>query len=346
MPYDSNGNYTLPDTYFVENGDTVLPIQHNPPLEDIQSALSSVLLRSGVAPMTGDLKMGTKKITGMADGAATTDAVTKGQLDLQSVRYVTKAANYTLVASDNDAVVRFTATATAGLTAAATLGSNWHSTIVADGGDVTIDPDASETIAGSTTLKVPNGSSVFVICSGTAFFAIWLQQPKWQSRAIGELYYANTALTGVEIPPSSTFDTVWIELTSGLTGVGGFNNGKLRTETVSGSAPLVSAFATIDVGTSPMYNTVVRLLNSEGRIIRPSTSPGTLQNDAFQDHAHAIVGSDGSGGGVAIINNGGGGFAPNNKTGVATVPATGGTPRIADETRMKNIGVKTYMRIA
>lgn len=84
MPFDSNGNYTLPTSYFVQNGDTVLPIQHNPPFEDVAQALSSVLPRSGVAPMNGDLKMGSKKVTGMADGAAATDAVTKGQLDAVS----------------------------------------------------------------------------------------------------------------------------------------------------------------------------------------------------------------------------------------------------------------------
>lgn len=84
MPFDSNGNYTLPTSYFVQNGDTVLPIQHNPPFEDVAQALSSVLPRSGVAPMNGPLKMGGNKITGMADGAALTDGVTKQQLDAVS----------------------------------------------------------------------------------------------------------------------------------------------------------------------------------------------------------------------------------------------------------------------
>lgn len=81
MPFDSNGNYTLPTSYFVENGDTVLPIQHNPPFEDVAQALSLALLRDGRSSMTGDLKMGTKKITFLGDGTATTDAVTKQQLD-------------------------------------------------------------------------------------------------------------------------------------------------------------------------------------------------------------------------------------------------------------------------
>lgn len=82
MPYDSNGNYTLVDTYFVENGDTVLPIQHNPVLEDIQAALSATLLRSGVAPMTGNLNMGSAfKITNLLAGTNSLDAVNKSQMD-------------------------------------------------------------------------------------------------------------------------------------------------------------------------------------------------------------------------------------------------------------------------
>ncbi len=81
MPYDSNGNYSLPPGYLVANGDTILPAQHNPPFEDVAAALSAVLLRSGVAPMTGNLKMGSKKITGLAVGTVATDAVNKSQLD-------------------------------------------------------------------------------------------------------------------------------------------------------------------------------------------------------------------------------------------------------------------------
>lgn len=85
------------------------------------------------------------------------------------VVYATKSAGYTAVANDNNAFIRFTAAATLSLTAAATLGANWHVLVVADGGDVTIDPNSTETIDGRTTLTVRNGSSVLVICDGTNF---------------------------------------------------------------------------------------------------------------------------------------------------------------------------------
>lgn len=189
-------------------------------------------------------------------------------------------------------------------------------------------------------------TTAYVDAADAVVLAAAIANQKWRSRFIGEVVFSNTAITGAEIPPSSTADTVWIELTMGLTGVGAFNNGKVTSETVSGSAPLVSATVVINFGASPMNGQTVRLINTESRILRPSSSAGTLQDDAFQDHAHGVVGSDGSGGGVAILNGAAGGFSPNNKTANAATAATGGTPRIANETRMKNIGVKAYMRIA
>lgn len=93
MPFDSNGNYTLPTSYFVENGDTVLPIQHNPPFEDVAQALSLALLRDGRSPMSGDLNMGTKKISNLADATAAGDAVNKSQIDTAVGAKVAKAGD-------------------------------------------------------------------------------------------------------------------------------------------------------------------------------------------------------------------------------------------------------------
>lgn len=104
--------------------------------------------------------------TGVSSIAA---ARTVFELD-KKVVYSAKAASYTLVVGDNNAVIRFTAVATASLDPAATLGANWHATIIADGGDVTIDPNGAETIDGAATLVVPNGYSAFIVCSGAAFF--------------------------------------------------------------------------------------------------------------------------------------------------------------------------------
>ena len=68
MPRDSNGNYSLPAGYLAEAGQTIQPSQHNPPLEDLGAALTASMPRSGVAPMTGPLKV--------ADGTASAPALT------------------------------------------------------------------------------------------------------------------------------------------------------------------------------------------------------------------------------------------------------------------------------
>lgn len=81
MPRDGSGNYSLPTGYLAVTGETITANQHNPPLEDLASAMTDSLPRDGSAPMAGNLAMGTKKITNLAQGTASTDAITKAQLD-------------------------------------------------------------------------------------------------------------------------------------------------------------------------------------------------------------------------------------------------------------------------
>lgn len=80
MPYDSSGIYSLPSGYLAVEGQTILPSQHNPPLQDIANGLSQVLLRSGVAPMTGPLNMNGFRVTGIPAGSDPDDLVIYSQL--------------------------------------------------------------------------------------------------------------------------------------------------------------------------------------------------------------------------------------------------------------------------
>lgn len=57
MPRDSSGVYSLPDGYLAVTGETIQPSQHNPPLEDIASALTGSLPRNGSAPMLAPMKL-------------------------------------------------------------------------------------------------------------------------------------------------------------------------------------------------------------------------------------------------------------------------------------------------
>lgn len=114
--------------------------------------------------------LGTNAVSNFDDALRTVMAQLRAGVDGE-MAYVTKAANYTAVANDNNAYLRFTAAATLSLTAVATLGANWHIYVKADGADVIVDPNASETINGATTLTVRNGETALIVSSGTAFYA-------------------------------------------------------------------------------------------------------------------------------------------------------------------------------
>ena len=77
MSYDGNGQYDLPTPqYPAISGEIIRADYYNDILTDLASALSTVLVRDGQAAMTGNLPMGSKKITGMANGNDPQDAVT------------------------------------------------------------------------------------------------------------------------------------------------------------------------------------------------------------------------------------------------------------------------------
>lgn len=81
-----------------------------------------------------------------------------------------KTGTYTVIADDFGKVINCTSsTFTVSLTAAATLGAGFHCWIwnTSAGGVITIDPNASETIDGVSTLILRIGEGVQVICDGT-----------------------------------------------------------------------------------------------------------------------------------------------------------------------------------
>jgi microcystin-dependent protein len=68
MPSDAAGAYSLPTGYLAQTGETIQASQHNPPLEDLASAMTARLPKSGVAPMTGPLQL--------ANGTSTAPSLT------------------------------------------------------------------------------------------------------------------------------------------------------------------------------------------------------------------------------------------------------------------------------
>lgn len=82
-----------------------------------------------------------------------------------------KAGAYTVIATDNMTALNCTTALTLTLTAAATLGNQHIFFVVANGGDVTVDPNGAETINGASTLTVSDGTTAIVFCNGTLFLA-------------------------------------------------------------------------------------------------------------------------------------------------------------------------------
>lgn len=213
MPRNGSGTSSVINTFVI---DTIAdPDEVNANFTDVADQLTNSLPRDGQAGMNAPLPLqnGTAALpaltfssdtdTGFYRASANNIGIALGgtgyPLDA-GVVYAAKAGNYTAVAVDNNAVHRYTATATVSLTAAATLGTNWHYTIIADGADVTIDPNASETINGLTTLIVKSGTTAEIICNGTNFFTV-LRTTPWEM--VGD--YAPAAVASLVVTGLSPF---------------------------------------------------------------------------------------------------------------------------------------------
>ena len=96
MPTDGSGVYTLPSGYLATLGQVIQPSQHNPPLEDVATALTNRLTRNGSGSMTGNFNGGGFRLTNIAAASSGTDAVQQNQGD---ARYLRLAAPETSIAA-------------------------------------------------------------------------------------------------------------------------------------------------------------------------------------------------------------------------------------------------------
>lgn len=81
MSRNGSGTYTLPAGNPVVTGTSVASTWANTTMTDLANALTDSVAADGQTTMTGNLKMGSNKITGLADGTLVTDGVSKGQMD-------------------------------------------------------------------------------------------------------------------------------------------------------------------------------------------------------------------------------------------------------------------------
>lgn len=80
MSRNGSGTYVLPVGNPVVTGTTITSNWANTTLSDIATALTGSVASDGQTPMTGPLAMGNNKITGVANGTASTDVATVGQI--------------------------------------------------------------------------------------------------------------------------------------------------------------------------------------------------------------------------------------------------------------------------
>ena len=118
------------------------------------------------------------------DGTTPTALATLGTL---ASSYLTKAAAYTVLLADRGRVIdATTGTWTLGLPNVAAAGVGFALVFRNSGtGIITIDPAASEQIDGSTTLAIPPGRGVILICTGTAWISLMMVGATVTSAAAG-----------------------------------------------------------------------------------------------------------------------------------------------------------------
>ncbi|MBY3476075.1 hypothetical protein HFN78_35170 [Rhizobium laguerreae] len=226
----STGVYSKPAGTTPSVGQVIDPVPWNALTTDLGNEITNSLPRDGSAPMVAPLKAASGTVSAPGVGFSSNPQTgmylkgggllgfTQNGVDVsfdQAMIYAAKAGDYTALASDNNAVHRFTAAAIVSLTAAATLGANWHYTVIADGADVTIDPNGAESIDGAATLLIPNGYSAFIVCSGSAFFT-----DKLMSRILTKADIVNIADYFVDLVPSFV-STTSISVSSGSAFCGG-----------------------------------------------------------------------------------------------------------------------------
>ena len=177
----------------------------------------------------------------------------------------------------------------------------------------------------------------------------------WSMQPVGSIIAIDS---GEELDPPPTDKAYrYIDLTAGLTGAGGYNNGVLTSESVSGSAPNITATAIVSLSGSPLNGKTIRLLNTERRFLRPG-SAGTLEDSQNLAHNHGGATSSGGDhthttgatiGGSGSVNPSGGssGFSLSGRGSTSSAGAHSQTISNdgGSEARPRSIGVKYFRRV-
>ncbi len=277
-----------------------------------------------------------------------------------------KADNYAVVPADIGKIfLANKATALSfTLATAASLGSKFTIAVKNIGaGTLSIVPSGAELINGlNAAFTVPSGASTVLKCDGASFRTV-LDTPgitgegmdPWALQPIGVEIPANAGMSIFSAPPKDK-SYRYIQLSAGASGAGGYNEGALTSESVSGSSPTIVATAVISLAGSPLLGATVRLINTTREFLRPG-SPGVLQAAQNASHNHGVndpghahsntyqagpAGTIYAGGQIAGVASLAGPVSFNTQAAVTniTIQSSGG-----DEARPRSAGRDFYMRI-
>lgn len=105
----------------------------------------------------------------------------------------------------------------------------------------------------------------------------------WLSKVVGEEF---AILDAAPKPPTDDPDFRFVVLTAGLTGSGGYNEGVLTDETVTGSDPTITATAKVSLVGSPLDGMTIDLINTSRVFLRPGEEPGPIVDSQNAAHIH------------------------------------------------------------
>jgi hypothetical protein len=94
MPYNGSGTYSLPAGNPVVTGTAISSTTTNNTNSDIATALTNCMTRDGQSPPTANIPMGGNKLTGLASGTASGDALQYGQ--------ISELTNFVIAAATGD----------------------------------------------------------------------------------------------------------------------------------------------------------------------------------------------------------------------------------------------------
>ena len=352
MAFNGSGTYipiTPPDFPAVA-GTTIRASQYNTQINDMAAALTQVVCKDGQTIPTADLPMGAFRHSNVGAATARTQYARVAEVQDGALHWLTSVAGTdtitalaTLSMSAYAAGQRFVLAVVGTNTGAVTLNINSIGT-----------KDVKDSLGNALAAgELPTGRVIELVYDGTEFRVLSWNVPKATENFIAKTSAtgsfplpAGTTAQRDGSPAVGTvrFNTSLVQF-EGYTGSGwGSLGGGLPSGAVQAFAMTAVPTGWLECNGSAVSRTIYSALFAaigttfgagdgtttfnlpdlrgefvrgwdNGRGVDSGRTLGSSQVDGYKAHSHAIVGSSGVGGGVAVINGAAGGYSPNNITG-------------------------------